>query len=186
MKEPRIDIITYPKNALNPGGIVYALYKVYPKAKWSTGHIGRTKNTVLSESWFVGYMRAKEDYLEAIKYLEERENDGPQIRYELREVSDYRIPEYLIKDAKRDRERAIFQKIVGRLRRKHPSADEIKRRKELSRWKRRMRRYEKLGKEPPKVPLNRRTFPVLFDMRVVRPDLTGPEGIRHALRYLYD
>jgi len=128
----------------------------------------------------------KEPKIDIVKYLEEREYDGPQIRYELREVSDYRIPEYLIKDAKRDRERAVFQKIVDRLRRKHPSEAELKRRKELSRWKRRMRRYQKLGKAPPKVPLNRRTFPVLFDMRVVRPDMTAPEGIRQALRYIYD
>ena len=189
MKQPRINIIEYPKNALNPGGLVYALYKVYPKAKWSTGHIGRTKKTELSQCWFVGYMRSKQDYEKAINYLEEHENDGSQIRYELRQVSDYHIPEYLITDAKRDAEKLSLAKIIGRIRRKfakrHPSESEIRHRKEMARWKRRERRYKRKGKTPPPRPLKYRRFPALFDL-TPRPTIPDPNSIYQELRYLYN
>jgi len=180
-----VEIVPYNKNALNPGGLVYALYKVYPSDRFAVGHIGRTTDHVPSRMWFIGYFRSEEDYGQ---YLE----DPDGCTMQLKQVSDYGIPESSIADAKRDRDNAEREKVVRRIRRKfhkrHPSADEIQYRKELARIKRRNRRYRKKGMEPPPTPLICRRFPSLFDMQSVpltTEEMTTEEKVRFALRYLY-
>ena len=175
MKTPRIIINLRNPNALNPGGIVYALYKKYPSTRW-----------------FLGYFRSSEDYMAYIGWLTQHEADPEQydIYFEADEVSDYGIPQWKIRDAKRDREKAAEEKMLGRLRRKfkkrHPTQQETEYRKFLRRERRRAKRYWARGEEAPPLPLNRRYFPKLFDMSTIyQPTLTTPGGIRYALRFLY-
>lgn len=173
MSLPKIKINPMNPHALNPGGIVYALYKVYPKTRW-----------------FLGYYRAEEDYMAELRWLDQHETDPKEydIWFELDEMSDYGIPAYKIFDAQRDREIAQRKKTVERLRRKyrkrHPTYEDIEYRKYRTREKRRIRRYKKKGKPVPPQPLDRRYFPELLKCDKVLPTCT-PAGIRIALSYLY-
>jgi hypothetical protein len=173
MSLPKIKINPMNPHALNPGGKVYALYKVYPKTRW-----------------FLGYYRAEEDYMSELRWLDQHETDPKEyeIWFELDEMSDYGIPAYKIFDAQRDREIAQRKKTVERLRRKyrkrHPTYEDIEYRKYRAREKRRSRRDKKKDKPVPPQPLDRRCFPELLKCDRVLPTCT-PAGIRIALSYLY-
>lgn len=173
MSLPKIKINPMNPHALNPGGKVYALYKVYPKTRW-----------------FLGYYRAEEDYMAELRWLDQHETDPKEydIWFELDEMSDYGIPAYKIFDVQRDREIAQRKKTVERLRRKyrkrHPTYEDIEYRKYRAREKRRIRRYRKKDKPVPPQPLDRRCFPELLKCDQLLPTCT-PAGIRIALSYLY-
>lgn len=174
MNASKLTIKPINPNALNPGGTVYALYKIYPSVRW-----------------FLGYYRSEEDYTIYLDWLTKHETDPEQynISYEAKEVSDYGIPQPKIHDIKHDREVAAKEKMLGRLRRKfkkrHPTQHEIEYRKFLRQERRRAKRYWSRGEEAPPLPLNRRYFPKLFDMSCIQPPTTTPGGIKFALRYLY-
>jgi len=142
----------------------YALYRVYPNGK----------------EWFCGYFRSEEDYnveLARCRY----EEDGPD-EYVIREIPSKGIPLKDIHDIVEDRKRWAEQERLREIERKKWEAEAALRRIEYEREEREWREKHPGQKRP----LNRRRFPELFSgFASSKYPLSCPEGIQHALRFLY-
>lgn len=151
-----------------PEEYIYSLYKIYPNGF----------------KFFVAYCRTLDDVELAVVRTNEKDHvaEPYTISYEAREILRGTIPEWKIEDVvRRNKEEAVRRAETDRLYKIRLAEHErrvAEYNQKLAEWKEKHPGCER--------PLIEGQFPPLLPAFLLPPFLSAPEGIQHALRYLYD